>query len=233
MRIVLKLFFLIGLATAQVDVVPLIEEWQLDEMVKAFTLVTWSTLVRDGDHTIIVDLPQANETDVAMKLTHALKGKNLTPDGIQKLVFTHDRPKNNEHKSIFPNAHQFFSTYEYNRETFVRTGLYENGKIQLTPNVELWYTPGHSSEDITVMVNNVENRGRVAITGNLIYDLHDIVDSKLWESRAQHLHAGLKRRRKVICHANYIIPGHGAIFQVTEKHRNAVKCKDEHGQEGT
>uniref|UniRef100_A0A914XCW4 FAS1 domain-containing protein n=1 Tax=Plectus sambesii TaxID=2011161 RepID=A0A914XCW4_9BILA len=217
---------LLGGGAAQVDVTPLVEEWTLDEMLNIYTLVTWSTLIQDGDQKIVVDMPPMNETALEKKLHDALKERNLTPQLINKLVSTHGHPKNFGHNSAFPNAHQFFSTYEHNGKTFLRTGLYENGKMQLSPNVQLWYTPGNAPEDITVMVSNVPNRGIVAITGNLIFNSNDILEPSLWEKKAQHVHAGIKRRRKVICHANYVIPGHGPIFAVTDQHRDTVKCQE-------
>jgi hypothetical protein len=68
---ILPLFVLLaaGLGMAsEVDVIPLVEEWRLDKTVSTYTIVTYSTLIKDGTHTVVVDLPPANETASIAKM---------------------------------------------------------------------------------------------------------------------------------------------------------------------
>lgn len=37
--------------------------------------------------------------------------------------------------------------------------------MQLTKNVQLWNTPGHTAQDVTVMVHNVSCCGIIAVAG--------------------------------------------------------------------
>lgn len=67
-RFVALAIFLVGKSSAQVDVTPLVEEWTNDEMINTYAQVTWSTLVRDGEQMIVVDLPPANNSDLNIKL---------------------------------------------------------------------------------------------------------------------------------------------------------------------
>ena len=43
--------------------------------------------------------------------------------------------------------------------------------MQLTPNVELWNTPGHTSQDISVLIRNVPCCGTVAVVGEHLLPL--------------------------------------------------------------
>jgi hypothetical protein len=55
----------------------------------------------------------------------ALRGQDLASEDIKILIMTHERPNNFKYNTIFPNARQIFSIYEYNGQTFLRTGLHE------------------------------------------------------------------------------------------------------------
>lgn len=67
-RLIVLTALVVGRASAQVEVSPLVEEWTDDEMVGAYTQVTWSTLVRDGDQLVVVDLPPVHEPALEKKL---------------------------------------------------------------------------------------------------------------------------------------------------------------------
>jgi hypothetical protein len=54
--------FVVATVTAQVNITPLVDVWQNDETSNEFTLVTLSTLIRDGDNAIVVNTPPREST---------------------------------------------------------------------------------------------------------------------------------------------------------------------------
>ncbi len=61
----------------------------------------------------------------------------------------------------------------------------------------------------------------VSITGDLFLSANDDVQ---WRMFAWNVTAGEMNRRRVICVANYIVPGHGTGFAVTNAMRQSVQC---------
>lgn len=85
--------------------------------------------------------------------------------------------------NFFPNARHFFGSYEYSDDVFISTELknvsslfipiwvshwIQNSSMQLSRNVELWSTPGHTSQDLSVIVRNVPCCGTVAVVGSCL-----------------------------------------------------------------
>ena len=85
-------------------------------------------------------------------------------------------------------------------------------------------TPGHTPEDITVVVDNAEHLGTVAITGDLFFSEQDMREPTLWQNMAWNATQQLHNRRRVACLADYIIPGHGKMFRVTSSVRSYFQC---------
>lgn len=83
--------------------------------------------------------------------------------------------------------------------------------IRLTRNINIYKTPGHSVDDITAVVNCVPNYGSVAVVGDLI--LHE-ADDGVWRQYAWNVSLQMANRQKILCLANWIVPGHGPMFQV-------------------
>jgi hypothetical protein len=59
------------------------------------------------------------------------------------------------------------------------------------------------------------------MTGDLILSANDNTE---WRAFAWNVTAVESSRRRVICIANYIVPGHGAEFAVTDAMRQSVQC---------
>ncbi len=62
------------------------------------------------------------------------------------------------------------------------------------------------------------------ISGDLIYSAEDVLDSQLWSGGAWNAEIGIANRNRVICMANYIVPGHGSVFRVTDQMRLMAQC---------
>uniref|UniRef100_A0A914WKC1 Metallo-beta-lactamase domain-containing protein n=1 Tax=Plectus sambesii TaxID=2011161 RepID=A0A914WKC1_9BILA len=172
-----------------------------------------------------------NSATLSGKNSATLAQNGLRPEEVQIVVVTHGYPVHFGQSSSYKNARQYFSTFEYNGKGFDRTSLYERGEMPITPSVTLWSTPGHAPEDISAIVHNVPGRGTLAIVGELIHDADDALDSRNWERKASSAHIGRRNRNKVICAADYILPGHGSMFQVTGHMRAVAGCTG--GREGS
>ncbi len=61
----------------------------------------------------------------------------------------------------------------------------------------------------------------VSITGDLFLSEND---NAQWRTLASNVTAGEINRRRVMCVANYIVPGHGTGFAVTNAMRQSVQC---------
>ncbi|TKR80427.1 hypothetical protein L596_014501 [Steinernema carpocapsae] len=96
--------------------------------------------------------------------------------------------------------------------------------MRLTQNVELWNTPGHTAQDLSVIVRNVPCCGTVAVVGDLIYSEHDVFNYTEWYYDAWNPKIGLNNRNKVICCVDWIVPGHGKMFKVTQEMRYRANC---------
>jgi hypothetical protein len=65
--------------------------------------------------------------------------------------------------------------------------------------------------------------GWVYVVGDLFEKEEDLVDPEIWRSAGSDnpdLQVG--HRQKVVQQADYIVPGHGPMFQVTQEHKNKI-----------
>ncbi|KAL6725032.1 hypothetical protein Aduo_019857 [Ancylostoma duodenale] len=155
-----------------------------------------------------------------------LSSRSITPGEVQLVITTHGHPDHFGQGNFFPNARHFFGSYEYADDNFIRTELHVNESMRITTNVELWNTPGHTAQDITVMVSNVPCCGTVAVVGDLFYDEADALNqTSEWFNDAWDPIVGKRNRYKVICQADFIVPGHGKLFRVTTAMKDSANCR--------
>lgn len=87
--------------------------------------------------------------------------------------------------------------------------------IELYPDVELWSTPGHTSNCCSLVIRNVENLGTVAIVGDLFESENDLINDNIWiEAGSFNQTIQRKNREHMLNIADYIVPGHGEMFKV-------------------
>ncbi|XP_044578095.1 metallo-beta-lactamase domain-containing protein 1 isoform X2 [Cotesia glomerata] len=157
------------------------------------------TLIKGQEINIIVDTMTAWDRD---KILTALRSHNVKPEEINYVVCTHSHADH-------------------------------IGEYQLNEDLKIIATPGHTSEDITLLikncriintdVNDVDGSQAlqtycVAIVGDLFEKEADIADPEIWKSvgKKELEKTQAKNRLMIIKSADYIVPGHGPMFKVTE-----------------
>ncbi len=160
-----------------------------------------TTLIQAADKNIIVDPGNAAG---ASGLRQALSKLKLKPADIDMVVNTHGHGDHAGASFLFPRALVIADSSVQQDEEYV---LYKQKRpLWLTEGVWVMATPGHTSEDISVLVKT--RRGLVAIVGDLFWSGQSAsgwaYNKRQWQ----------QSRRRIIKLANYIIPGHGRKFKV-------------------
>lgn len=200
-------------------------EGSLKRVQHGMNLTASVSMVYDGGHYIVVDSPSATDVHSKELMLKGIASRNIAPGEIQYVVTTHGHPDHFGQGNFFPNARHFFGSYEYSDTNFISTELHTKDIMQLTTNVQLWNTPGHTAQDVTVMVHNVSCCGIIAVAGDLFYNEEDANEAAgIWFQEAWNPIIGKISRNKVICYADYVIPGHGKLFRITQDMKTAADC---------
>lgn len=126
--------------------------------------------------------------------------------------------KGNNH--LFLNAIHLVGFSQMKRDKFF-IHPYESGEEYPIDGdlVRVFPTPGHTLDSVSVRVET-SARGTVVIAGDLFEREEDIADPRLWqEAGSDRPSLQIEHRAKVLLCANYVVPGHGPMFRVTDDHR--------------
>jgi glyoxylase-like metal-dependent hydrolase (beta-lactamase superfamily II) len=161
------------------------------------------TLIRDGDRVIVVDPGMAES---ARSILDPLAALGVAVEDVTDVVLGHHHPDHTIHAGHFPNAaiHDHWAIY--------RGTDWEDSECDgraLAPSVLLARTPGHTAEDLAVVVGTPD--GIVVCTHSFFNSETTVEDETPEDSPA--LEAS---RRAILDIADVIIPGHGAAFTPSE-----------------
>ena len=157
------------------------------------------TLVRDKNIVMVVDPGVLEDQSI---LINKLKKEDLSIDDINIVCITHSHIDHYRNIGMFPKA----KTLEY-------WGLWDKNTVedweeQFTDDIKIIKTPGHSHDNITLLIKT--NEGIIAVCGDLFWkenfpenDPYASDNEKLKESR-----------KNILELADWIIPGHGKMFKV-------------------
>ncbi|KAK1132320.1 hypothetical protein K0M31_016431 [Melipona bicolor] len=179
------------------------------------------TLIKASKN-IIVDTMTAWDRE---KIIQALIKHNITPEKIDYVVCTHSHADHIGNNNLFVNAEHIIGTCVHRGELFFNKNLKDG--YQICPEVKIIATPGHTPDDITVLVETTVSGKSTcfAITGDLFEKEEDILDPTIWQElgtiELQKTQSCM--RSHVIDMANFIIPGHGSMFTVTDDMRKTIK----------
>ncbi len=162
------------------------------------------SLIVDGDARIVVD-PGLGPSQAA--ILDPLRALGLAPTDITDVVISHHHPDHALNVALFPAArvHDHSAIYDFRGRW---DSLDAEGR-QLSPNVSLMKTPGHSAEDISTVV--VTDSGTVVFTHAWWTDEKPIDDPYSVD-----LSALRASRARILAMADVIVPGHGAPFRPSD-----------------
>ncbi|XP_071574547.1 metallo-beta-lactamase domain-containing protein 1 [Temnothorax nylanderi] len=183
------------------------------------------TLIK-GPKLIIVDTMTAWDSN---KLIEALAQHNIEPKDIDYVVCTHSHSDHIGNNNLFLNAIHIVGLTVQRYDIFYKNPQISNEDYELCPGVKVTATPGHTAEDITVLVEMIKD-GEIkllAITGDLFEKEEDILEPTIWKSLGipELLKTQSITRSRIINLADFIIPGHGPMFHVTDNMREIVNSQ--------
>jgi len=171
------------------------------------------TLIKDKDLNIIVD-PGMNR----QLLLESLEKESLTPKEINYVILTHTHIDHCLLAGIFENAIILDNSDTYTFDG--KIGEHE-GKVPGT-NIKIIKTPGHDMFHCSVVVDT-EDLGKVVIAGDVIWwedDEEQKTDKESLIIRedpyAKNKEQLIESRKKILEIADWVIPGHGKMFEVKE-----------------
>lgn len=160
------------------------------------------SLIRDGSHLIIVDPGMVPRQSAILR---PLEEAGVTAERVTDVILSHHHPDHTLNAALFPFArvHDYWAIYTNdNWESRPAEGF------RVSPHVHLLETPGHTPQDVTTLFDSAA--GTYAFT-HLWWDRAGPAEDPLAQD-ARLLHA---HRDRVARLAKWIVPGHGACFELT------------------
>lgn len=157
----------------------------------------------------------------------ALAAVNVSPEEIAYLINTHGHSDHIGNNNLFLQAKHivgqnisFKDHYEFHN--FAEAYVIEDG-------IEVMATKGHTLGCVSVIVRDGTcngNEGVIGIVGDLFERYADIDDDNIWmDAGSEDPKAQYRSRSTVADIVDYILPGHGAGFIVTENVRSTLRSK--------
>jgi glyoxylase-like metal-dependent hydrolase (beta-lactamase superfamily II) len=162
------------------------------------------SLVRDGDRVVVVDPGMVPDRTA---ITDPLRRLGVDPDDVTDVVLSHHHPDHTVNVALFGEVpvHDFQAVYT--RDEW--TSRPAEG-VALTPSVRLLATPGHTPQDLTVLVGTAD--GVAALTHLWWTGAGPLEDP--YAPDAEQLRA---QRERVLALADLVVPGHGEPFRPDER----------------
>ncbi len=160
------------------------------------------TLIRDADRVIVVDPGMAES---ARSILDPLAALGVGVADVTEVVLGHHHPDHTIHAGHFPNAaiHDHWAIY--------RGTDWEDSECDgrvLAPSVVLARTPGHTAEDLAVVVGTPDG---IVVCTHSFFNAETTVEDESPEDPD-----ALRASRAAILEvASLIIPGHGAAIRPT------------------
>jgi glyoxylase-like metal-dependent hydrolase (beta-lactamase superfamily II) len=157
------------------------------------------TLVRDGDHVIVVDPGMATS---ASAILEPLARLGVKPEDVTEVVLSHHHPDHTMYAGLFPNAavHDHWAIYRgTDWEDSDCDGRVISGSVRLAR------TPGHTAEDLALIAGTPD--GLVVTTHSWFH-----ADSGVDDEDPEDPEQLRESRRSILAVADRIIPGHGPAF---------------------
>lgn len=168
------------------------------------------SLVEDGNILMVVDPGILKNQQI---LIDKLQEDKISPEDINLVCITHSHIDHYRNIGMFKEA----KTLEY-------FGLWDKDSVEewkehFTPNIQILRTPGHDCTSITLFIKT--EKGIVAICGDVFWKENYPEEDIYAENQNQ-----LKESRKLVLKiADFIIPGHGSMFEAKKYKNGGLKFK--------
>ena len=168
-----------------------------------------------------------------LRLQDLLALHALTPADITHVVCTHGHPDHTGNNNLFTEAklhivgHSVFKGDLYYNHSFDEGVPYDIDEwVSVIP------TPGHTLDSLSVVVTDCKIGDDscsgtpgccVVIAGDLFEREGDILDSSVWkEAGSEDEKLQIQMRQHMSDAADYIVPGHGSMFRVTDSMKSVL-----------
>lgn len=172
------------------------------------------TLVQGSGINLLVDTLTGWDKNF---LIAGLRQRNLNCDDINYVVCTHGHSDHVGNLNLFVKALHIVGWSIAREDTYTLHPFDKGVSYEISEGIEVVPTPGHTLSDVSVVVK-LTPLGTVVISGDLFEREEDITNPDLWKTIAgsENELLQLKNRQKMLDIADYIVPGHGPMFQVTD-----------------
>jgi glyoxylase-like metal-dependent hydrolase (beta-lactamase superfamily II) len=158
------------------------------------------TLILDGGAVIVVDPGMVADRSL---LIGPLREHGLDADQVTHVVLTHHHPDHSINVGLFPNAEVVDFWARYRGDQWLD---HEGEGYRVSDHAVLIMTPGHTAEDLTLLVGTDE--GVVACTHAWWREDRTPQLDPLAEDQA----ALELSRARILAEADVVVPGHGSPF---------------------
>jgi len=120
------------------------------------------TLIRDGDAMIVTDPGMVSHRALILDPLAAL---GVAPEDVTRVFLTHHHPDHTINVALFPRAEVVDFWARYLADKWLD---HDGDGYALSPNSQLWLTPGHTAEDATLIVraDDLSRVNRAFFTAN-------------------------------------------------------------------
>ena len=165
------------------------------------------TLIKSKGLNVIVDSMTPWDKE---KLVEALaKDHKIEPSEINYVVSTHGHSDHLGNNNLFLNAvHIVGQSVSKHDEYYL--DAFKDGSFVITDEVQVFTTPGHTLDSVSVKV--CTPNGIVVVAGDLFECQQDLNDEAIWKNAGSEDVEKQKANRKMCLEmADFIIPGHGKM----------------------
>jgi len=186
-------------------------------LVKGTMIANGSCTLIKGPKNILVDTLSPWDKDF---LIAELQKHGLKCDDIHYVVCTHGHVDHIGNLNLFTRATHILGFSVCYRDEFYIHPFEINMPYVIDDKIEVIPTPGHTNTDVSVLVHT-DDKGIIAVVGDLFECEEDLDNPKLWQEEAGSENAEQQgyHRNRILRKANFIIPGHGPMFEVKEEMR--------------
>lgn len=159
-------------------------------------------------------------------LLHELKNHHITENDIDFLVCSHGHADHIGNLNLFLKAHHFVGSCLSHKNVYYPHD-FEKQAYVIDNDIEVVSTPGHTKTCVSLIVRNssLENGSTVALAGDLFEKEEDIFNETLWiQAGTEDENLQRENRLRIAETVDYIIPGHGPLFKVTEEMRKKLRA---------